>query len=107
MRSEPHCAGIPGSRAKAKVRWFPQPTTQQSKVAVWFNGTQAAIAQDTEENLKERMPESIEFVTQQWKDSNLGHRIDLLRRRFEKLRAAIVEIDLYQTLPGGCKHLGE
>jgi hypothetical protein len=66
-----------------------------------------AIAQDTEENLKEWIPGSIEFVTQQWKDSNLGHRMDLLRRRFEKLRAAIVEIDLFQTLPVGCKYLGE
>lgn len=65
------------------------------------------IAQDTEENLKEWILGSIEFVTQQWKDSNLGHRMDLLRRSFEKLRAAIVEIDPYRTLPGGCKYLGE
>lgn len=66
-----------------------------------------AIAQDTEDNLKEWVPESIEFVTQQWKDSNLGHRTDLLGRRFEKLRAAIVQIDVYQTLPAACKYLGE
>jgi uncharacterized protein YkwD len=66
-----------------------------------------AIAQDTEDNLKEWVPESIEFVTQQWKDSNLGHRTDLLRGSFEKLRAAIVEIDLYRTLPAACKYLGE
>ncbi|MGC2331315.1 MAG: hypothetical protein WA581_07675 [Candidatus Acidiferrales bacterium] len=89
-----------------KIHWHTQPGMTQGRVTAWFHGTGAAIAHNTEANLKEWIPRDIEIVTERWSESGLAPRLKSLREEFESVKSEMLEVELFETLPGTCKYLG-
>ena len=87
------------------VYYFQDSMVSGSRTARVQN-VQEAVATGSEENMKDWLPEAIEFVESRWRQSKMSDRITRTLQDAESLRGRIRDIGFMQLLPGTCKYVG-
>ncbi|MGH9708298.1 MAG: hypothetical protein ACRD5R_16205 [Candidatus Acidiferrales bacterium] len=74
--------------------------------AVFIHTYPAAIAADSEENIKRWLPEAIQLIKDQWKAKKFPRRIADMKEDAASLRGAVQSVGFMQEIPGNCKYIG-